>query len=94
MGKRIITQRRGRGTPTYTSPSHRFAGEISYRKYDEAERNEVVYGTVTDLISCPGHSAPLAKVQYDTKEEILLSAPLNIKIGDVVASGAAGQNEK
>jgi large subunit ribosomal protein L2 len=89
MGKRIITQRRGRGTTTYRSPSHRFYGEISYRKYDGEEKDAVTYGVVKDLISCPGHSAPLAKIKYDTKEEIVLSAPLNVKVGDIVASGAS-----
>ncbi len=89
MGKRLITQRRGRGTSTYKAPSHRYYGKINYRSYDETERNSVVYGKIEDLIDCPGHMAPLAKVKYDTKEEILLSAPLNVKVGDIVASGAS-----
>jgi large subunit ribosomal protein L2 len=88
MGKRLITQRRGRGGPTYRSPSHRYYGEISYRKYDINEKDAVTYGVVKDLISCPGHTAPLAKIKYDTKEEILLSAPTHLKVGDIVASGA------
>ncbi|MSR85798.1 50S ribosomal protein L2 [Candidatus Woesearchaeota archaeon] len=89
MGKNLITQRRGRGTSTYRAPSHRYYGEIKYRAYDDVERNAVVYGTVKDLIDCPGHMAPLAEIQYDTKEVILISAPLNIKVGDIVASGAS-----
>lgn len=89
MGKQLITQRRGRGTSTYRAPSHRYYGKIQYRAYDDAEKNSVVYGTVQDLIDCPGHMAPLAKIKYDTKEEVLLSAPLNVKVGDVVASGAS-----
>lgn len=88
MGKQLITQRRGRGTSTYRAPSHRYYGKISYRSYDESERNSVVYGKIEDLIDCPGHMAPLAKIKYDTKEEVLLSAPLNVKVGDIVASGA------
>lgn len=88
MGKRIITRRRGRGTTTYRSPSHRFYGEISYRQYDEKEKTSATYGKVTELVSCPGHSAPLAKIMYDTNEEVLLSAPLHVKVGDVVASGS------
>ena len=88
MGKQLITQRRGRGTSTYRAPSHRYYGEIKYRAYDDNEKNSVVYGTVQDLIDCPGHMAPLAKIKYDTKEEVLISAPLNVKVGDIVASGA------
>ena len=89
MGKQLITQRRGRGTSTYRAPSHRYAGKITYRSYDDSEKNSVVYGTVQDLIDCPGHMAPLAKIRYDTKEEVLISAHLNVKVGDVVASGAS-----
>ncbi|HIH58595.1 MAG: large subunit ribosomal protein L2 [archaeon GW2011_AR17] len=89
MGKRLITQRRGRGTSTYRAPSHRYYGKISYRAYDDTERNSVVYGTIQDLIDCPGHMAPLAEIKYDTKEVVLISAPLNVRVGDIVASGAS-----
>jgi len=89
MGKRLITQRRGRGTTTYRAPSHNYHGKIKYSRLDEDEKGSVVYGKVIDLIACPGHSAPLAKIKYDTKEEVVLSAPMNIKVGDVVASGAS-----
>jgi large subunit ribosomal protein L2 len=87
MGKRLITQRRGRGTSTYKSPSHRFKGEIKYRRMDDAEKDSVVYGTIKDLINCRGHRAPLALVKYD-KEEVLISASLGMKVNDVVAAGA------
>lgn len=89
MGKNLITQRRGRGTPTYRAPSHRYYGKISYRSYDEAERNAVTYGKIVDLLACPGHMAPLAQIKYESKEEVLLSAPLKLKVGDIVASGAS-----
>ncbi|MBL7100869.1 MAG: 50S ribosomal protein L2 [Nanoarchaeota archaeon] len=88
MGKRIITQRRGRGTFTYKSFSHRYKGAIKHRKYDEVEKSSIVKGKVIDLIHCPGHSAPLAKIKYDNGEDILTSAPLNMKVNDVIASGA------
>lgn len=90
MGKRIITQRRGHGGPTYTAPSHRYKGEISYPRQGPAAN----YGIVAALLSCPGHSAPLAKVRYDSKEEVFLAAPLHIKVGDIVCSGpeAPAQN--
>jgi len=87
MGKRLITQRRGRGTSTYKSPSHRFKGEIKYKRLDDTEKDGVVYGSIKDLINCRGHSAPLALVKYD-KEEVLISASLGMKVNDVVASGA------
>ena len=57
MGKRIISQRRGRGTSTYKSPSHRFFAKISHRTYDEIEKTGIVEGIVKDLLNCPGHTA-------------------------------------
>jgi large subunit ribosomal protein L2 len=89
MGKRIISQRRGRGGSTYRAPSHNYKGKIKYRHSDKTEKESVVYGVITDLISCPGHTAPLARVKYDTNETVLLAAPRHIKVGDVVASGAS-----
>ncbi|MBI4017983.1 MAG: 50S ribosomal protein L2, partial [Candidatus Aenigmarchaeota archaeon] len=31
MGKNLIQQRRGKGTPRYRSPGHRFIGKVSYQ---------------------------------------------------------------
>ncbi len=81
MGKRIIQQRRGRGTSTYRAPSHRYKGAVSHP--DVASN-----GKVTDLIHCPGHSAPLMEVSYLTGEKKLAFAPEKIKVGDAIAVGA------
>lgn len=88
MGKRLITQRRGRGTFTYKSFSHNYKGSVKHRDYDEIEKNSVVKGKVVDLIHCPGHSAPLAKIKYDNGDETLISAPFKMKVDDIVSSGA------
>lgn len=86
MGRRIIQQRRGRGTHTYKSPSHRYFGKLEHRNYDDAERKEVTSGVIVDLVKCPGHSAPLARVQYGS-EVVLVPAPEDVKVNDVVQSG-------
>ncbi len=78
MGKRIITQRRGRGTHTYKSPGHKFKGPIS-------QPSET--GKVTDLIHCAGHSAPLITITQKNKETILSPAPEGIKVGDNISVG-------
>ena len=87
MGKRLITQARGKGGPTYRAIGHRNAGEIKNRRYDDIEKNSVINGRIVDLLHCPGHNAPLAKIKYDNGEEILISAPLGIRLNDVVSSG-------
>ena len=82
MGKRLIQQRRGRGTGTYRSPGHRFKGKISLPKTLKGQE-----GVVLDLIHCAGHSAPLMSVIYDNKEQLLVPAPHGIKVGDTLSTG-------
>lgn len=88
MGKRLITQARGKGSFTYRAFSHKYKGRIEHRKYDDVEKNSSINGRVVDLMHCPGHSAPLAKVRYDNSEEILIAAPLGMRVNDVISSGA------
>ena len=87
MGKRIIQQRRGRGTHTYRSPSFNFKGAVRHRKYDDGEKKSVIKGKIIDFVHCPGHSAPLARIKYENKEEVLISAPMGVKVNDEVSSG-------
>ena len=90
MGKRIISQRRGRGTQTYRSPGHKFIGAVSNRTYDNLEKEGVIAGKVLDMINCPGHSAPLIEVEFEGGERILTIAPfgLNTKnIGEITGYG-------
>ena len=61
MGKRIIPQRRGRGTSTYKSPSHRHKGVPKYPRVKKAE------GVVLDIFHAPGRSVPMAKVRFEDK---------------------------
>ncbi len=88
MGKRIISQRRGRGTSTYKSPSHRYKGTVKHRPLDTLEKTESIKGKIIDLVHCPGHSAPLAKVRYEDGTKTYIFAPLNIKVGTEIESGA------
>ncbi len=78
MGKQIIQQHRGRGSPTYTSPSFNFQGESKLRP----QTTNAVTGKVIDLVHCPGHSAPLMKINYSDGEKTLLIAPENIRVGE------------
>ena len=72
MGKRLIIQRRGRGTPTYKSASHRFRGKIAYRSYDDLEKEGCLKGTVKDIIHDPGRTAPVALVKFENDEKSLI----------------------
>lgn len=83
MGKSLIQQKRGKGSPRYIAPSHRWQGTVRHK-----EVLGQVRGRIGDFIDCPGHSAPLAKVIYDDGEECLVIAAEGLKVGDPVVSGA------
>lgn len=57
MGKRIIQQRRGRGTPTYRVRRRSFRFRVGYPKKLEGE------GIVLKLFNSPAHTSPLAKIK-------------------------------
>ncbi len=78
MGKRIISQRRGRGTTTYRAMGFRFAGKLSYGIYG---KDKVMRGKVIDLVHSKGHSAPLMAVKYSDGREALLPAYIGCYIG-------------
>ena len=88
MGKRLITQRRGRGTHTYRAPSHRYVGATSHRSYDEIEKEGIITGRILNLINCPGHSAPLAEIEYEGGDRILGLAVIGLNTKQSVSSGA------
>lgn len=83
MGKNLIQQRRGKGSPRYRAPDFRYKGRVSYARYTR----ENVNGKIIDLIDCPGHSGPLMQVRYQNGEESLIQAPEGIKVGDYVEIG-------
>lgn len=91
MGKRIIAQRRGRGTSVYKAPSHRYKGEVKHRKYDEKEEKGEVKGKIVDIMHDPARSAPVAKVRFDDGEERLVLAPEGIKVGEEIACGISAE---
>jgi large subunit ribosomal protein L2 len=84
MGKRIISQNRGRGTPTYRAPSHKFKAELRHPRVDE---NTSIQGKVIDIEHDPARSAPIAKVAFENGEELLLLASEGVAIGNIIECG-------
>ncbi len=89
MGKPLIHQRRGKGSPAYTRPSSRFKADVEFRDYDEIEKNSKLRGEVIDFVDDPARSALLIDVRFENNERRLLLAPEGIKVGDVIEVGAA-----
>ena len=83
MGKRIRSQRLGRGTQKYRFPSHRANALVKHRLVN----NEDVYGKVVDLFTSPEHTAPIAKVLYKDNKENYIFAPEGLMVGEEVGTG-------
>jgi len=84
MGKNLISQRRGKGSMRYRAPSFNYVGEAKHRNFD----NEVVSGTIIDIVNCPGHYAPLIKVRFLNGENILMITPEGVRVGDQIIAGS------
>lgn len=80
MGKRIIIQRRGKGSLTYRANSHRSKGKISYGIIGKK-------GKITRMVHCGGHAAPLAEIFYDNGEKGLIPAARGLYEGQEIEIG-------
>jgi large subunit ribosomal protein L2 len=79
MGKRIISRRRGSGTGTYRSPSHRHHGAI----YHPAP-SVVGEGKVLRIVPAPGRTAPVAEVIGPNGRPLRILASAGLATGDSV----------
>ena len=69
MGKRIIQQRRGRGTSTYRAHTFRSIGHTSYNTYN---KEGSITGEILEIVHSAYHSAPLLKVKYEDGKTALI----------------------
>ena len=84
MGKNLIQQKRGKGSPRYRAPSFRYKGTASFAKY---EVGKSITANIIDITHSSGHSAPLMELKYSSGETGLLQAPDGIKVGDSIEIG-------
>ncbi|MHC1611083.1 MAG: 50S ribosomal protein L2 [Candidatus Methanospirareceae archaeon] len=92
MGKRIIAQRRGRGSPTFRAPSHRYKGHLEHVRVN---KNETVSGRILEIVHDPARSAPIARIRIEREgegekkrvEERFIIVPEGVGEGDVVSYG-------
>jgi len=88
MGKRIIPQRRGKGSSTYRSPSHRHLARPGYPKSQDTE------GEVIDIHHAPGRTAPLAEVKFENGETSFVIANHGLWVGEKIEVGPDSDIEK
>ncbi len=87
MGRRILGQRRGRGTPTFRAPSHRYKADLTHK----TPEGDVVSGTVVDIEHDPARSAPVAAIEFEDGEQRLVLAPEGIAVGEQIQVGVSAE---
>ena len=83
MGKNLIQQKRGKGSPRYRAPSFRYAGKVNFVRHE----NKGMSATIVDILHSSGHSAPLMEMKYSNGETGLLQAPEGVKVGGKIELG-------
>lgn len=81
MGKRLVQQRRGRGSPTHKTNSHRAKTEAKHPK-EESLKAEVI-SIEHDSV----RTAPIARIKYENGEEYSILAPESLSEGDEIEIG-------
>ena len=81
MGKSLIQQRKGKGTSTFRAPSFRYFGKAKNKTFGKEGAGKIV-----ELVKCPGHSAPLAVVEYEDGEITTEIAADGIEVGRSISS--------
>jgi len=84
MGKRILVQRMGRGTPTFRSPGHI---HVAPARYPPIPVNQTFRGKVVELVHDPGRYVPLAHVVLENGVEFYMPAAEGMYVGQTIYLG-------
>ncbi|WP_396612035.1 50S ribosomal protein L2 [Haloferax sp. S1W] len=87
MGRRIQGQRRGRGSSTFRAPSHRYKAELSHKK---SEDDGTISGTVISIEHDPARSAPIALVEFEDEQRMIL-VPEGVTVGEELQIGISAE---
>ncbi len=80
MGTRLIQQRRGKGSPTFKAPSHRFAAEARYDFTPSAKRAQVI-----NFVDDPSRAPLLAEMLSDDGKRFFVVAAEGLALGNEVS---------
>ena len=68
MGKRIIAQRRGKGSSTFRAPSHKYKANL---EHVSVNKGETVSGAVEEIVHDPARSAPIARIRIERELSLI-----------------------
>lgn len=75
MGKNIISQKRGRGSPTYRTRPRAFMPRVEYKNMN---------GRVTNIVNDTMRNAPLLEIRYADNSIGYMVAPQGSRVGDSI----------
>ncbi len=75
MGKQIISQKRGKGGPTYRVPNYHFQPKLEYKDMP---------GVVIDIVNARPRFVPLAAIRWADGSKGWVPAPEGLKVGDAI----------
>jgi large subunit ribosomal protein L2 len=88
LGKRILVQRRGRGSPTFRASTHKRVAPAKYPNLMLGGiMDKVLKGQIIELVHDPGRGAPLAYVELETGERYYTIAPEGVHEGQIIELG-------
>jgi len=88
VGKRILVQRRGRGSSVFTASTHKRVAPAKYPNLTKIDiMNKVLKGQVLELLHDPGRGAPLAYIELETGERYYTLAVEGMREGQIIEVG-------
>ncbi|MCK4884016.1 MAG: 50S ribosomal protein L2 [Candidatus Diapherotrites archaeon] len=87
MGKRLGVQRRGKGSPAWRTPDHRFKYTSAYPTYSETEKEGIVQAEIIDLLDDVARTTPIAKILCEDNVVSYVLAPEGIFVGQLIELG-------
>ena len=87
MGKRILVQRRGRGSPTFRAKTHRRRGAVKYPPLALMNKRGYLTADIEDLMHDPGRGSPVAKLRLEGGETYLALVPEGSAVGQQLRIG-------
>jgi large subunit ribosomal protein L2 len=80
MGKRLKSQKRGKGSSVYKTPSHRYFVKIKYPLFKQPGQGEVL-----EFIDDPGHGVLIARINMEDGSHFFNLAAEGLAVGDQVS---------
>lgn len=85
MGRRILVQRKGRGTTQWRSPSHK---KIAPAKHPKWAPDKTYVGKIVRIVHETGRGAPLAEIKYEGENKLhYIVVPEGAYVGQIIECG-------